>query len=314
MDGSESDIPRVDLDIMGTVSNDMNQWIRNFKAETVCKTHQEVTKEKLMSHSKETLANCLLKGYQTVYSHVDKLESSRVCVEKLKSELIAAQRLAMTLQQQLLDLQAKELNTMPAVVGEAVNKGIKQYSHIVSEGIEKSKSLNKEKLKEAVQEAVTEEDRSKNVVIFGLSEEPSEDLDDKVTSLFEEIEERPSFEATRVGRVSEERIRPVKVSLRNSDIAHGLLSKAKQLKETTAYRKVYIAPDRSPEERIKHRKLVAEMREQVRENPDQYFFIYAGSIGHRDRHKSETRVRQTALFRVKQTAHRSASESSQDER
>lgn len=98
-----------------------------------------------MSYSKETLENCLLKGYQTVHSPVDKnkLESSRVCVEKLKSELIAAQRLAMTLQQQLLDLQAKELNTVPAVVGDAVDKGIKQYSHIVSEGIiEKSKSLN----------------------------------------------------------------------------------------------------------------------------------------------------------------------------
>ena len=266
-----------------------------------------------MSHSKETLANCLLKGYQTVQSHIDKFESSRVCVERLKSELIAAQRSVVQLQQQLLDIQAKELNTMPSAVEDAVDKGIKQYSHIVSEGIVKSKSLNKEKLKEAVQEAVTEEDRSKNVVIFGLSEEASEDIDGKVTALFEEIEERPSFEATRVGRVSEKTIRPVKVSLRNSDIAHGLLSKAKQLKVTTAYRKVYIAPDRSPEERIKHRKLVAKMREQARDNPDQYFFIYAGSIGHRDRDNCETRVRPTALYRVKQTAHHSASESSQDE-
>ena len=55
------------------------------------------------------------------------------------------------------------------------------------------------------------------------------------------------------------------------------------------------------------------MREQAKENPDQYFFIYAGSIGHRDRGISETRVKQTALHRVKQTAHHSASESSQDE-
>ena len=311
MDGSESDILSVDLDIMGTVSNDMNQWIRNLKADTVCKTHQEVTKEKLMTHSKDTLANCLLKGYQTVHSHIDKFESSRVCVEQLKSQLIAAQRSVVQLQQKLLDIQAKELNTMPSAVEEAVDKGIKQYSHIVSEGIVKSKSLNKEKLKEAVQEAVTEEDRSKNVVIFGLSEEASEDIDGKVTALFEEIEERPSFEATRVGRASEKTTRPVKVSLRNSDIAHGILVKAKQLKETAAYKKVYIAPDRSPEERIKHRKLVAEMREQARENPDQYFFIYAGSIGHRDRGNSETRVRQTALHRVKQTAR--IRESSRDE-
>jgi hypothetical protein len=58
MDGSESDIPNVDLDIMSTLSADMNQWIGFFKAETVCKTHQEITKERLMNQSKETLANC----------------------------------------------------------------------------------------------------------------------------------------------------------------------------------------------------------------------------------------------------------------
>ena len=45
--GSESDIPSADLDIMGTVCNDMNQWISNLKAETVCKTHKEVPRDYL---------------------------------------------------------------------------------------------------------------------------------------------------------------------------------------------------------------------------------------------------------------------------
>ena len=67
---SESDISSVDLDIIGTVSADINQCIRTFKAETVCKSHQEITKDRLMNQSKETLANCLLKGY---HSHIDKL-------------------------------------------------------------------------------------------------------------------------------------------------------------------------------------------------------------------------------------------------
>ena len=302
---SESDISSVDLDIMGTVSADMNQWIRNLKTETVCKTHQEMTKEKLMSHSKEKLTKCLLKGYQTVHTHIDKFESSRVCVEQLKSELIAAQRSVVKLQQQLLDIQEKQLNTMPSVVGEAVDKGIELYSQVVSQSIEKSKDLSKEKLKKAVQEAVTEDDRSKNVVIFGLTEETSEDLNMKVTALFGEIDEKPSFEATRLGKSSEDRSRPVKVSLRNSDIAHRLLGKAKQLKTTTAYRKVYIAPDRSPEERIKHRKLVAEMRQKASENPELYYFIYAGSIGYRDRQTGETSDRHTSES--------SGDESSEDE-
>ena len=265
-----------------------------------------------MKQTKETLVKYLLEGYQTVYSHSDKFESSRTCVEQMKSELIAGQRSVVKLQQQILDAQAKQLNEMSTVVDTAVDRGIRSYSEIVSQTIEESVPvLSEQKLKKVVQEAVTVDDRSKNVVIFGLSEETSENLDDKITDLFGEIEEKPSFEAVRVGAVSDEKSRPVKVYLRNSDIAHGILVKAKQLKETAAYKKVYIAPDRSPEERIKHRKLVAEMREQARENPDQYFFIYAGSIGHRDRGNSETKVRQTALHRVKQTAR--VSESSRDE-
>ena len=63
----------------------------------------------------------------------------------------------------------------------------------------------KEKLKEAVQEAVHEDDRAKNVVVFGLSEEKSEDLDGKIVELFEEIEEKPSFEAARIRMVSTEK-------------------------------------------------------------------------------------------------------------
>jgi hypothetical protein len=39
----------------------------------------------------------------------------------------------------------------------------------------------------------------KIVVVFGLAEDDSEDLDGKVEKLFEEIVEKPSFEAVRVG-------------------------------------------------------------------------------------------------------------------
>ena len=128
---------------------------------------------------------------------------------------------------------------------------------VVSRTIENSVPvLSEEKLKKVVQEAVIDDDRSKNVVVFGLAEEDSENLDGKIVSLFEEIEEKPSFEAVRVGKVSEDQIRPVKVSLRNCETVRQLLLKAKELKTITAYRKVYISPDRSPEERIKHRQLV----------------------------------------------------------
>ena len=83
--------------------------------------------------------------------------------------------------------------------------------------------------------------------------------------------------------MSEERSRPVKVSLRNSETVHQILLKAKNLRKSTAHRKVYVAPDRSPEERAKHRKLVAEMKRRASEDPDMYYYILSGEIFFRDK-------------------------------
>ena len=49
--------------------------------------------------------------------------------------------------------------------------------------------LSKQKLKKAVQEAVTDDDRSKNVVVFGLCEETAGDLEGKVSALSRKIED-----------------------------------------------------------------------------------------------------------------------------
>ena len=62
-----------------------------------------------------------------------------------------------------------------------------------------------------------------------------------------------------------------------------LLFKAKKLKTKTTYRRVYIAPDRSPEEREKHRQLVAEMRRQAKEDPDRNYYLCSGEICMRDK-------------------------------
>ena len=62
--------------------------------------------------------------------------------------------------------------------------------------------LSEKILKKVVQEAVTDDDRSRNVVVFGLADEAAEDLDSKISGLFDDIEEKPSFEAVRIGERS----------------------------------------------------------------------------------------------------------------
>ena len=298
------------------LSSEFDGWIGKVKEQMNCKTSSDFSLRNLKKLSVDVLAKFLFDGCNIGKQCSDAAQDAKNKAEFLKSEIIESQRKQIKLQDMLIQTQSVQLTQD---VEKAIEKGMKSYSNVLASSPVSNSEPNftEKKLKKVVQEAVAEEDRSRNVVIFGLSEETSEDLDGKVTALFEEIEERPSFEATRVGRVSDKTTRPVKVSLRNSDIVHGLLSKAKQLKETTAYKKVFIAPDRSPEERIKHRKLVTEMREQARENPNQYYFIYAGSIGHRDRRTSETRESQAGeirvheqIYRVKQTARTSECESS----
>ena len=189
----------------------------------------------------------VIEGYQTVYSHRDTFELSRVGVEELKSELIAAQRSVVRLQQQLLDFQEKLLNTqteqlqgMSTVVDTAVDKGIRSYNQALSRTIKDSVPVLSEKtLKKVVQEAVTDDDRSRNVVVFGLTDD-LEDLDSKISGLFDDIEEKPSSEAVRIGEQSEETNRPVKIRLRNSETVHRILQKAKNLRKTATHKTVYI--------------------------------------------------------------------------
>ena len=286
MGDSDSDISVGDFDILKDVGADMNSWIGNLRA--VMKFNLTVEKLSKPGISKDTLAKILFEGYQMVYSHRNTFESSRVGVENLKSELIAAQRSVMKLQQQLLasqekllETQAEKLQEMTTVVDTAVDKGIRSYSQVVPRTIKDSVQVLSEK---TLKQVVTDEDRSRNVVVFGLTEdqEKSEDLDSKITNLFNDIEEKPSFEAVRIGE-TEETNRPVKICLRNSDTVHRILQKAKNLRKSATHRTVYVQPDRSPEERAEHRELVAEMRRRAREDPDSHFFIFSGEVCHRNK-------------------------------
>ena len=72
-----------------------------------------------------------------------------------------------------------------------------------------------ENLNNVVRNVVSEEDRSRNVLIFGVKETDEEKLCDKGDVMFQQIGEKPLFEAVRVGRKSANKTRPVKVLLGN---------------------------------------------------------------------------------------------------
>ena len=186
-----------------------------------------VTKSKLTELDKKTLVNCLLEGYQAAEASNAKYEASKVCLEKIKTEMITLQRSVVKLQRQLLENQSNH-EKLSAVVDNAVENGIRSYSEVLSDTVRKSVPvLSATKLKKAVKEAVSDEDRSKNVVVFGLKEQESVHVDSQITDLLSILDEKPSFEAVMIGLQSEdEKIRPVKISFRYAEIVHRILTKA----------------------------------------------------------------------------------------
>jgi hypothetical protein len=92
-------------------------------------------------------------------------------------------------------------------------------------------------------------DGSRYLMIFGLGEEIGEDLNLEVETVFAALDEKPKFEAERVGTGNRSKCRPVKVVLRIRISVCDILQKSKELKKHKILKNVYLEPDRTIEER-----------------------------------------------------------------
>ena len=118
-------------------------------------------------------------------------------------------------------------------------------------------------------------------MVFGLSEEEGEHIEEKISEIFADLDEKPRATACRIGKKSSgttSACRPVKVRLTNSTTARQILSKARMLKQMERRKSVYICPDRSPEERTVRKKLVMELKKVAAEEPDREHFIRQGKV------------------------------------
>ena len=113
--------------------------------------------------------------------------------------------------------------------------------------------ISSETLKSVVKGVVEEEDRSRNVVVFGLSEGSDSELVDSVSEVFQNIGQKPKIvEACRIDRKSKDNTvtaRPVKVKVSSSIVVNQLVANAKNLRITEKFKTVFVSPDRAPEKR-----------------------------------------------------------------
>ena len=89
-----------------------------------------------------------------------------------------------------------------------------------------------------------EEDRSKNLVVFGVTEGDGESVKSKLSDLLdiEQLDEEPEIlDSTRIGQhEAGSTSRPIKFRVKSSETAFQILRKAKRLKDIDGCKTIYI--------------------------------------------------------------------------
>ena len=201
------------------------------------------------------------------------MSSATSQLETLQSEKISDQKTIIELQQDLISKKNEELGE----VSKSVEAGLKTYSSALQQSC--TKALSPSNIVAAVKTVTQEEDRSKELVLFGVTEEAGERVTTQVTKVLEQIDEKPQVkQCRRIGQPNAGAARPIIFSVRSPDIVYQILKKAKQLRDIEGYKTIYISPNRTREERIARQKLVSELKEKRRGDQNSRYFIRKGEI------------------------------------
>ena len=154
---------------------------------------------------------------------------------------------------------------------------MKSYSSVLQKDC--SVALAPEKIATVVQKVNEEDERKKNLIVFGVSEEQTEELDSKVNGLLEQLHEKPRIiSCSRIGLKKSGKIRPIRFTVKNPDTAYQILRKAKSLKDAAGYQSVVISPDRTVDEQKTQRELVLKLKEKRQNDQSSRYVIKSGKI------------------------------------
>ena len=234
---------------------------------SVCSNESKETVEKLMEHLDHTR---------------DRLDSATDLVLERDSKIIELQSEISALKDSIISMKDTMLEKSVTAVQTVVKDEIQNYSAVLQTAATAVNqtcvtALAPSKLRTAIASASV--DRSSNLMVYGLAESDQQSDSTLVKELFEQLSEAPVLsEVARLGKRGGEGVRPVRVVLRNREVARTILGKSATLKDSDQYQSVFVAPDRSVEERTERRELVAKLREKRDNEPDKVWRIRRGSI------------------------------------
>ena len=199
----------------------------------------------------------------------------------LKCKLISCQEQNISLREELAECKAEQIEVLKTTVTDSVKAEFKSYSSVVQQSPPSEPTMSSSTLQSVVKRVVEEEDRSRNLVIFGLAEAEGEKITERVGEVFEALGVKPRVEACRIGKKkssSEKACRPVKVTVSSSLMVVQILSNARKLRQSENFKAVFVTPDRSMEQREIHRNLVKELKEKSELNPSKRFYIKGDKV------------------------------------
>ena len=144
-------------------------------------------------------------------------------------------------------------------------------------------------MSDVLREMEMREHRRENLMIYGLPEPTDGSLTERkqhdetvIRELLQEVDVSNVrlLEARRVGRVSEDRPRPVKIKLENRHSKYEILKKAKTLRESSHFGNVYIRNDLTKFQQDEYSALRKELQQRKEAGED--VVIYNGQIRSRD--------------------------------
>ena len=181
----------------------------------------------------------------------DRLERD---LEDAQSKLDTLQGKVISLQDELLAEKNRTIEKLVGSVQNTVQEEMKTYATVVKKSC--SASLAPAKIQAAIRKVSFEEDRSRNLIVYGLDEVVEEKTEEAVLSVIQHTGEKPKLvTCRRLGERNGEKGRPMKVTFQTAEMARTVLANSAKLRQVEGYSRVYLSPDRTFDQRKERKRL-----------------------------------------------------------
>ena len=198
-------------------------------------------------------------------------------LEEAREKLNTFQGKVISLHEELLVEKNRTIEKLVGSVQSTVKEELQSYATVVKNSC--SASLAPAKIQAAMRKVSTEEDRSRNLIVYGLDEDADENTEEAALTVIQYTGEKPKLVACRrLGERTGDKGRPIKVTFQSGEMARSVLAKSANLRQVEGYSRVYLGPDRTFEQRKERKRLLGVLCEKRASCPEKKFVIRRGAV------------------------------------